>query len=72
VILFIPSVGVSMLFVSGCTSKLSATFESDVIGNLPDKKLPGSPAGDAISYVPEIETQLKVIATLSHPSKKSP
>lgn len=56
---------------TGCTNKLTAKFESDTVGGLPDRTLPGSPGGDELDYVPELETQLKVIATPSDASKKS-
>ncbi len=62
---------IPILALTSCTNKLTAKFESDTIGSLPDKTLPGSPTGDAITYISEIETQLKVIATISHPSEKS-
>ena len=35
------------------------------------KLCPGNPSGDEILYVPEIETQLNIVATTSHPSEKS-
>ncbi|QQS50114.1 MAG: hypothetical protein IPM71_10970 [Bacteroidota bacterium] len=69
-ILLAGSFFVSVLFTS-CTSMLSAKFESDTIGSLPDKTLPGNPTGDAMTYVPEIETQLEVIATPANPAQKS-
>ncbi len=68
--LLLTSVILSLLFTS-CTNKLTATFESDTIGSDPNKTLPGSPSGDAMSYVAEIENQLDVVATVSHPSEKS-
>jgi hypothetical protein len=64
----------SLLFLgllSSCTNKLTAKFESDTLGSLPDKTLPGSPSGDAISYAAEIETQLEVIASPSNSAQKS-
>ena len=61
----------SIMALSSCSNILTAKFEDDSIGSLPDKTLPGSPTGDALSYVPEIETQLKVISSLSHPAEKS-
>jgi hypothetical protein len=64
--------GILLLFVlSGCTNKLTAKFESDPIDGLPNKTLPGNPSGDALNYVSELETQLKIIATPSKPSSKS-
>ena len=59
-----------VIFTS-CSNKLTATFESDSIGALPDKTLLGNPTGDAISYIPEIETQLEVIVSPTDPSEKA-
>ncbi len=56
---------------TGCTSMLSAKFESDTTGSLPDKTLPGNPTGDALTYAPEIETQIEVIVTPANPAQKS-
>jgi hypothetical protein len=53
----------SIAILSGCTSLLTAKFESDTIGSLPNKTLPGNPTGDEISFATEIENQLEVIAT---------
>ncbi len=54
---------------SNCTSLLTAKFESDTIGNLPNKTLPGNPSGDEMLYAAEIENQLEVIATPGSSSK---
>ncbi|HEX5170978.1 MAG TPA: hypothetical protein VFW11_17505 [Cyclobacteriaceae bacterium] len=62
---------VTLFAFSNCTSLLSAKFESDTIGNLPNKTLPGNPSGDEILYVAAIETQLEIIATPGSTSNKS-
>jgi hypothetical protein len=70
-ILFLATSFVLSGLLSGCTAMLKATFEADNIGSLPDKTLPGNPSGDAITYAPEIETQLEVIVSPSNPAQKS-
>ena len=48
-------------FVSCKPNKiLVATFEGDVVNAPPVKDLPGSPEGDLIEYVSDVEPQLKV------------
>ncbi|HTF18523.1 MAG TPA: hypothetical protein VK658_10645, partial [Chryseolinea sp.] len=57
-----------LLIVVSCTLMLScqtskllhATFESDAVNGLPNKALPGDPAGDEITFDAVIEPQLKV------------
>jgi len=61
-----------LLTFAHCTSEiklLKATFESDVIGQLPNKTLPGDPAGDEITYVSGIESQLEVVNGSSNSTK---
>lgn len=70
-IVWIVSIVLLPAIFTNCTNKLTATFESDTIGSVPDKTLPGNPSGDAISYIPEIETQLEVIASPANPSEKA-
>ncbi|GAB3255057.1 hypothetical protein GCM10027347_15860 [Larkinella harenae] len=42
---------------------LRSDFESDAINALPNKTLPGDPAGDAIAYSSQLEPRLKVVAS---------
>jgi hypothetical protein len=44
---------------------LSSNFESETIGNLPAKNIPGDPSGDAIDYSSELEPRIKVTASAS-------
>jgi len=60
-----------LLTFANCTSLLTAKFESDTVGNLPNKTLPGNPSGDEITYVSGIEGQLEVVASPASGSSKA-
>lgn len=56
------------LLVSGFTSCktssiLSSKFESETIGSLPQKDIPGAPSGDEITYSTELQPRIKVTAS---------
>lgn len=61
----------SLLLFTACDDMLTAKFESDSTGNLPDKSLPGNPSGDEMTYASVIETQLEVVATPTASAQKS-
>ena len=61
----------SLFLISSCTSILSAKFESDTVGNLPNKTLPGNPSGDEITFISEINGQLEVVASSASGSSKA-
>jgi hypothetical protein len=42
------------------TAILTAKFESETVGSLPTKNIPGDPAGDAIEYSTELQPRIKV------------
>ena len=69
-LLLIIVVAIITLF-SNCSSLLSAKFESDSIGGDPNKTLPGSPSGDEMTYVTEVENQLTILVTPGYPTQKS-
>lgn len=66
-VLFIPA----LFFITSCTSILTAKFESDTVGSLPDKTLPGNPSGDEITFISEIEGQLEVVSSTASGSSKA-
>lgn len=68
--LFLASL-IFTLTCSNCSSLLTAKFESDVIGNDPNKTLPGNPNGDEVTYINEITNQLDIISTPGRASEKS-
>lgn len=45
------------------TSILSSKFESETIGSLPAKNIPGDPAGDEITYETVLQPRIKVTAS---------
>jgi hypothetical protein len=61
----------AFIICTSCTSILTAKFESDTIGSLPNKTLPGNPAGDEVTFISEIEGQLEVIASPASGSSKA-
>ena len=61
----------ALFLITSCTSILSAKFESDTVGNLPNKTLPGNPSGDEITFISEIEGQLEVVASTASGSGKA-
>lgn len=48
-------------FACSPTYLLRDEFTSETIGQLPTKNIPGTPAGDAISYIPQIEPRLRIV-----------
>ncbi|WP_128544431.1 hypothetical protein [Larkinella soli] len=58
--------------LSSCRSSaiLTSKFESDSVGSLPNKTLPGDPAGDEITYSSQLEPRLRVAASAS-PGQKA-
>ncbi len=44
-----------------CTTLLQANFEADALGADPNKSLPGSPNGDDLNYIAQIENRLNII-----------
>lgn len=56
---------VSLFSSCKTTAILSANFESDAVGSLPAKNIPGDPPGDEIQYGAELEPRLKVSASTS-------
>ncbi len=62
---------VPLLLLSNCTTLLKANFESDTIGNKPNKLLPGAPSGDIIEYANDIENQVDIVATPESAGNKS-
>ncbi|CAG5004501.1 hypothetical protein DYBT9275_03383 [Dyadobacter sp. CECT 9275] len=59
-------IGIVLLFFSCKTNAiLTSNFESEVIGSLPAKDIPGTPDGDMISYFPELEPRLRIVAPAS-------
>ncbi|GGH44512.1 hypothetical protein GCM10007423_42750 [Dyadobacter endophyticus] len=45
------------------TTILTSKFESETIGSLPAKNLPGDPTGDEITYSTELQPRIKVTAS---------
>lgn len=45
------------------TTILTSKFESETIGSLPAKNLPGEPTGDEITYSTELQPRIKVTAS---------
>jgi hypothetical protein len=60
-----------LIIFASCSNILTAKFESDTIGSLPNKTLPGNPSGDEISFITEIEGQLEVVASTASGSSKA-
>src|SRR5919199_1240567 len=54
--------GLLSLCLTSCrtTSLLTATFESDALGALPTKPLPGNPVGDSVVYQSVSNSRLRV------------
>ena len=59
-----------LLLVAGCcltgcktTAILSANFESNTVGALPPKNLPGEPAGDEMTFSSELEPRIRIVAS---------
>lgn len=54
--------GLLSLCLTSCrtTRLLNATFESDALGGLPTKSLPGDPVGDSVAYQPVSNPRLQV------------
>lgn len=48
-------------FACSPTYLLRDEFTSEAIGQLPTKNIPGEPAGDAITYIPQIESRLRIV-----------
>jgi hypothetical protein len=69
--LFLYSLPLLSLF-SSCktTAILSSNFESETVGSLPTKNIPGDPSGDEIEYSSELAPRLKVSAS-SSPGEKA-
>ncbi len=61
---------VSLFSSCRTTAILTANFESETVGSLPTKDIPGGPAGDEIQYSAELEPRLKVSAS-SYPGEKA-
>lgn len=61
----------SLFVITSCTSILTAKFESDTVGDLPNKTLPGNPSGDEITFISEINGQLEVVASTASGSGKA-
>ena len=60
--LTLSSIGLSLLhFSCSPTYLLKNDFKADPLNGLPLKNVPGDPAGDAVEYIPQIETRLKVV-----------
>lgn len=53
---------VPVSFFTSCktTAILTSSFESETVGSLPAKNIPGDPAGDAIDYGTELQPRIKV------------
>lgn len=64
IILFPLLIGASIMSCK-TSAILTSNFESETIGNLPAKNIPGDPAGDAIDYSSELEPRIKVTASAS-------
>lgn len=45
------------------TAILTSKFESETVGSLPAKNIPGDPAGDEITYSTELQPRIKVTAS---------
>ena len=45
------------------TAILSANFESDAVGGLPVKNLPGNPVGDSVNCDPVLQPRIKIVAS---------
>ncbi len=63
--------GISLLSACRSTSLLTATFESDAVGALPSKVLPGPPTGDSVSYNAVIHPRLRVQPSTVSPGQKA-
>ena len=50
------------LSLSSCVTILKAPFDSDTLGSNPLKTLPGSPSGDELTYISNIENRLEIIS----------
>ncbi|MCY7360341.1 MAG: hypothetical protein LH609_23370 [Rudanella sp.] len=61
----------SLLNLTACTttSILSSNFETQTIGNLPAKNLPGNPSGDSLRYQAVLEPRLRVQASATSGEK---
>lgn len=56
------SMGLMLLHCScSPTYLLKNDFKTDPVNGLPIKNIPGDPVGDAVEYIPQIETRLKVV-----------
>jgi len=59
--LFLYSLLSVSLFTScKTTAILTANFESETVGSLPTKNIPGDPSGDAIDYSVELQPRIRV------------
>ncbi|GLU55966.1 hypothetical protein [Dyadobacter frigoris] len=53
------------------TAILTETFESDIIGSLPVKDIPGDPAGDQITYEAVLNPRLRITTSATNTGEKA-
>ncbi|MCF0054156.1 hypothetical protein [Dyadobacter sp. CY356] len=53
------------------TAVLTETFESDVVGSLPIKDIPGDPVGDEVIYETVLNPRLRITTSANNAGEKA-